>query len=159
MLTKDIWSFQISNRQQLRFFSLVHNITLKSCLCWHCSHASGWSSNILIAGFEITVDHPHTDVVRCSQLVRGITFFFSFSHFYIQRKSSFFWQLSCENAQVLAFYLYSYINADFKMTFHSVLTWTFSFFCSEQGFGTDFLFHGYQQVIILFPLLHCNGTL
>uniref|UniRef100_A0AAZ1XIP2 Cyclin-like domain-containing protein n=1 Tax=Oreochromis aureus TaxID=47969 RepID=A0AAZ1XIP2_OREAU len=26
-------------------------------------------------GFEITVDHPHTDVVRCSQLVRGITFF------------------------------------------------------------------------------------
>uniref|UniRef100_A0A669AZV9 Cyclin T2b n=2 Tax=Oreochromis TaxID=8139 RepID=A0A669AZV9_ORENI len=22
-------------------------------------------------GFEITVDHPHTDVVRCSQLVRG----------------------------------------------------------------------------------------
>uniref|UniRef100_A0A3B3XZY4 Cyclin-like domain-containing protein n=1 Tax=Poecilia mexicana TaxID=48701 RepID=A0A3B3XZY4_9TELE len=26
-------------------------------------------------GFEITVDHPHTDVVRCSQLVRGIAFF------------------------------------------------------------------------------------
>uniref|UniRef100_A0A3P9NR70 Cyclin-like domain-containing protein n=1 Tax=Poecilia reticulata TaxID=8081 RepID=A0A3P9NR70_POERE len=26
-------------------------------------------------GFEITVDHPHTDVVRCSQLVRGIAIF------------------------------------------------------------------------------------
>uniref|UniRef100_A0A3Q1GJW4 Cyclin T2b n=1 Tax=Acanthochromis polyacanthus TaxID=80966 RepID=A0A3Q1GJW4_9TELE len=26
-------------------------------------------------GFEITVDHPHTDVVRCSQLVRGMLFF------------------------------------------------------------------------------------
>uniref|UniRef100_A0A668S194 Cyclin-like domain-containing protein n=1 Tax=Oreochromis aureus TaxID=47969 RepID=A0A668S194_OREAU len=30
-------------------------------------------------GFEITVDHPHTDVVRCSQLVRGITFFLTSS--------------------------------------------------------------------------------
>lgn len=26
---------------------------------------------VFFAGFEITVDHPHTDVVRCSQLVRG----------------------------------------------------------------------------------------
>uniref|UniRef100_A0A3P8VG18 Cyclin T2b n=1 Tax=Cynoglossus semilaevis TaxID=244447 RepID=A0A3P8VG18_CYNSE len=26
-------------------------------------------------GFEITVDHPHTDVVKCSQLVRGTTRF------------------------------------------------------------------------------------
>lgn len=34
-------------------------------------------SNVSIAGFEITVDHPHTDVVRCSQLVRGILFFLS----------------------------------------------------------------------------------
>lgn len=31
---------------------------------------------MLVTGFEITVDHPHTDVVRCSQLVRGIAFFF-----------------------------------------------------------------------------------
>lgn len=24
-----------------------------------------------VPGFEITIDHPHTDVVKCSQLVRG----------------------------------------------------------------------------------------
>uniref|UniRef100_A0A672Q1K6 Cyclin-T2-like n=1 Tax=Sinocyclocheilus grahami TaxID=75366 RepID=A0A672Q1K6_SINGR len=28
-------------------------------------------------GFEITIDHPHTDVVRCSQLVRGRSFLMS----------------------------------------------------------------------------------
>uniref|UniRef100_A0A8C7JRH3 Cyclin T2b n=1 Tax=Oncorhynchus kisutch TaxID=8019 RepID=A0A8C7JRH3_ONCKI len=28
-------------------------------------------------GFEITIEHPHTDVVRCSQLVRGTAFFLS----------------------------------------------------------------------------------
>uniref|UniRef100_A0A8C6UE58 Cyclin-like domain-containing protein n=1 Tax=Neogobius melanostomus TaxID=47308 RepID=A0A8C6UE58_9GOBI len=25
-------------------------------------------------GFEVTIDHPHTDVVKCTQLVRGTTF-------------------------------------------------------------------------------------
>lgn len=31
-----------------------------------------------VPGFEITIDHPHTDVVKCSQLVRGRGFFFCF---------------------------------------------------------------------------------
>lgn len=47
-------------------------ISLMFCFCI-CT--SAWQSSFLVAGFEITVDHPHTDVVRCSQLVRGITFF------------------------------------------------------------------------------------
>lgn len=28
-----------------------------------------------VPGFEITIDHPHTDVVKCTQLVRGRGFF------------------------------------------------------------------------------------
>lgn len=34
--------------------------------------AACWLPLIWFAGFEITIDHPHTDVVRCSQLVRGM---------------------------------------------------------------------------------------
>lgn len=29
------------------------------------------SSALLLSGFEITIDHPHTHVVKCTQLVRG----------------------------------------------------------------------------------------
>lgn len=35
---------------------------------------------LYIAGFEITIEHPHTDVVKCSQLVRGIDFIRSLRH-------------------------------------------------------------------------------
>lgn len=31
-----------------------------------------WGKKVLfISGFEITIEHPHTDVVKCTQLVRG----------------------------------------------------------------------------------------
>ncbi|KAK0154754.1 Cyclin-T2 [Merluccius polli] len=73
-------------------------------------------------GFEITVEHPHTDVVRCSQLVRGTHFLLSdaFSHYYCHR--------------------FLFVESSFL----------------KQGFGSDFLFHGYQQVVILSP--YCTVT-
>ncbi|KAI1237360.1 hypothetical protein IHE44_0014625, partial [Lamprotornis superbus] len=55
-------------------------------------------------GFEITIEHPHTDVVKCTQLVRGN---------------------ELRDKECMASLL-SHAN-------------------SKQGFGTDILFHGYQQ--------------
>ncbi|XP_035765115.1 cyclin-T1 isoform X1 [Neolamprologus brichardi] len=34
--------------------------------------------------FEITIDHPHTHVVKCTQLVRGEHHFYGFAQFYLQ---------------------------------------------------------------------------
>ena len=52
------------------------------CLCYpemtcHLPTVSVLNSPVMyfVPGFEITIDHPHTDVVKCSQLVRGRGFF------------------------------------------------------------------------------------
>lgn len=38
-------------------------------------------SPFFITAFEITIDHPHTHVVKCTQLVRGEHQLFNFDQF------------------------------------------------------------------------------
>ncbi len=57
--------------------NVVH-ITLTSAF-----HLSGFVSfcPFFITAFEITIDHPHTHVVKCTQLVRGEHWLFNFVKF------------------------------------------------------------------------------
>lgn len=44
---------------------------LKSHYCLNQKLKVPLSSAFFLAAFEITIDHPHTHVVKCTQLVRG----------------------------------------------------------------------------------------
>lgn len=181
-----------------------------------------------VPGFEITIDHPHTDVVKCSQLVRGrgfllcslcpllffvpppvrvgrgvktmcglmvtwthlallLTFWdvcvLFFPLFFCERFCLTItpelniikycgWNLIEEPSVFLSWHRCVFIkkenNQAYKCVFDCysicrlipISLFSFPLFSlpySKQGSGTDFLFHGYQQVVIL-PLLCCTLT-
>lgn len=115
----------------------------KSIEAWK-PNCSDWSSRtvfssprLTMAGFEITVDHPHTDVVRCSQLVRGITSLLA---------------QTCIRFKCLIF---------LDRTFNLVSSSFSSFFLLQPArtwhrLPISWLQTGYYPVPIL---SHCNGTL
>lgn len=107
-----------------------------------------------IPGFEITVDHPHTDVVRCSQLVRGRIFQLHSKHWILSSSITFSLLLSLKpvvnafHSTLLLILLYTVIERSESCA--PVLNVSLCL-CphSEQGLGPDLLFHGYQQVVTL----------
>lgn len=104
---------------------------------------------IFLSGFEITIEHPHTDVVRCSQLVRGTS---NFIIILIHKQKC---NLSYRpKGKPLV------KNVPVAVLRRSPQSCQLMFaFCvrSEQGLGPDILFHGYQQVVTLTPIC-CTVT-
>lgn len=50
-----------------------------ACICF--IYQTSLSLSLFITAFEITIDHPHTHVVKCTQLVRGEHQLFNFDKF------------------------------------------------------------------------------
>lgn len=63
----------LSPPQENWCLSIDHQIVYVYAVTCHLPVVFVLNSPVMyfVPGFEITIDHPHTDVVKCSQLVRG----------------------------------------------------------------------------------------
>lgn len=68
------WNCSVTNTGWVVRFHIHHAVDISDILsCFQPWKLLCWPMPFIwFVGFEITIDHPHTDVVRCSQLVRGM---------------------------------------------------------------------------------------